>query len=272
MGRCKMKIAVIGTGHMGKWFVNELASGHTLAVFDQTPARMRGMGKIQKLHSWKDLSTFAPELLLNAVSIQNTESLFREILPHLPPACILADITSIKGKLPEFYAQCQHPFVSVHPMFGPHFANLKKIVQENFIIVSESNAKGKAFFRSFAKSYKLRIWECSFREHDEMMAYSLTLPFAATITLSGCISGSEVPGTTFAHHLELARKLLLEDDRLLTEILFNAHSPRQLERICSQLEFLKHVIRGQDYEEMKKFLARLRKNIQPHLEKGKKTR
>ena len=33
-----MKIAVIGTGHMGAWFARELAQeGHTLAVFDKNP-------------------------------------------------------------------------------------------------------------------------------------------------------------------------------------------------------------------------------------------
>ncbi len=58
-----------------------------------------------------------------------------------------------------------------------------------------------------------------------------------------------------------AKGLLAEDDRLLTEIMFNQHTIRQLELINSKLSYLTHIIRQRDYEEMKKFLDTLRKNI-----------
>jgi len=94
------------------------------------------------------------------------------------------------------------------------------------------------------------------------MSYSLTLPFASSITFAACLTTKVVPGTTFAHHKEIARKVLEEDDFLLAEVLFNPHSIRQLEKICSKLEFLKHIIKARDYEEAEKFLARLRKNLE----------
>jgi hypothetical protein len=61
--------------------------------------------------------------------------------------------------------------------------------------------------------------------------------------------------------LSIAKGLLSEDDRLLTEIMFNPYTIRQLELINSKLAYLTHIIRQRDYEEMKKFLDSLRRNI-----------
>ena len=58
-----------------------------------------------------------------------------------------------------------------------------------------------------------------------------------------------------------SKGLLSEDDRLLTEIMFNQYTTRQLELINSKLSYLSHIIRQRDYEEMKKFLDTLRSNI-----------
>jgi len=71
----------------------------------------------------------------------------------------------------------------------------------------------------------------------------------------------DAPGTNFKKHMAIARGLLSEDDRLLTEIMFNQYTIRQLELINSKLSYLTHIIRQKDYEEMKKFLDTLRKNI-----------
>jgi prephenate dehydrogenase len=259
------RIAVIGTGLLGKWFARELAKKHIVAVYDTNPRRMLGLGHVKKLRRLEDLSSFQPELLLNAVSIQNTIAAFLQVAPFIPAACIIADIASVKGSLAEYYKSCPFPFVSVHPMFGPRFANLNKIRGENIIFINESDADGKIFFMTFARQYGLHTWDFNFSEHDEMMAYSLALPFASTIAFAACLKGQEVPGTTFVRHLEIARRLLLEDDNLVTEILFNQHSLKRLETICTNMEFLKHVIRARDREEISKLLARLRRNIQPHI-------
>ncbi|MGD9076428.1 MAG: hypothetical protein PVJ69_14520, partial [Desulfobacteraceae bacterium] len=72
----------------------------------------------------------------------------------------------------------------------------------------------------------------------------------------------EAPGTTFRKHLRIAKGLLSEDDHLLAEVMFNPNTVRQIEEINSQLAYLTHIIRGRDYEEMEKFLNKLRDNIE----------
>lgn len=75
------------------------------------------------------------------------------VMPYIGKECILADIASVKTGLPEFYAECGHPFVSTHPMFGPTFASLSNLQDENAIIISEGDHLGKVFSRTFTTSY-----------------------------------------------------------------------------------------------------------------------
>ena len=258
-----MKIAVIGVGHMGSWFAKEFAAdGNQIAVFDAEPQRMEGFVGVTVLRELAELEAFAPELLLNAVSIQRTLAAFEACKPHLPDHCVLVDVASVKGDLPTYYQQGRFRYASLHPMFGPTFANVSDLREENVILISESDPNVKEFFRTFfGRRGVVNLFEFSFKKHDQMIAYSLTLPFASTLVFAACMDNTTVPGTTFKRHLLIAKGLLSEDDHLLTEILFNRYSVEQLDKVTARLEFLKHVIKGRDYEEAHKFFNQLRKNI-----------
>jgi prephenate dehydrogenase len=147
-------------------------------------------------------------------------------------------------------------------MFGPTFSNIRDLRNENAIIIKESDERGKAFFHSFYENLKLSIYEYTFEEHDKTIAYSLSIPFTSSMVFAACMEKQEAPGTTFRKHMDIAKGLLSEDNHLLSEVMFNPHTVRQIEGINSQLTYLTHIIRGRDYEEMQKFLNKLRKNIQ----------
>jgi prephenate dehydrogenase len=204
---------------------------------------------------------FAPEILINAVSLENTIEAFESAEPHLPKDCIISDVASVKGPIVEYYRKCPFRFVSTHPMFGPTFANVEELSKENVILIQESDEEGAKFFHELFSDLNLNIFGYSFEQHDRIIAYSLTLPFASTMVFAACMDITTVPGTTFNKHLEIAQGLLAEDDYLLSEILFNPHSLTQLEQVTHRLDFLKHVIRQRDFEEVQKFFNRLRQNI-----------
>ena len=174
---------------------------------------------------------------------------------------VSADITSVKSGLSKFYKEQGRRFVSTHPMFGPTFANVKDLSNENAIIIKESDEEGKAFFREFYDSMKLKIHEYTFKEHDETIAYSLSIPFSSTMVFAACMKQQDAPGTTFKKHQDIASGLLSEDDYLLTEILFSPYSQKQVERIKDQLGELLEMISQKDKKQLHKFFGRLRKNI-----------
>ena len=61
--------------------------------------------------------------------------------------------------------------------------------------------------------------------------------------------------------MDIAKGLLSEDDYLLTEILFNPYTPRQVENIRQELKSLLDMIEKRDTLAMKEFLKKVRGNI-----------
>jgi prephenate dehydrogenase len=256
-----MRIAVIGAGNMGSWLVESLCLDYEVGVYDVDRSKLKYFFNSRKFLYYEEIMDFSPDLLINAVSLDRTLSLFDEIISYLPNDCIIADITSVKSGLADYYKKLGRRFVSSHPMFGPTFGNVKDLSNENAIIISESDEEGKAFFREFYGSLNIKIHEYSFQEHDKTIAYSLSIPFSSTMVFAACMKEQEAPGTTFKKHFSIAEGLLSEDDYLLSEILLSPHSLKQVERISEQMERLKGMIEARDTEQLKTFFRSLRANL-----------
>jgi len=256
-----MRIAIIGAGNMGSWLVESLCLDHEVGVFDVDRSKLKYFFNSRKFLYYEEIMDFTPDLLINAVSLESTLSLFDEIISYLPKECIIADITSVKSGLAEYYKKLGRRFVSTHPMFGPTFGKMKNLSDENAIIISESDEEGKAFFREFYSRLKIKIHEYSFQEHDKTIAYSLSIPFSSTMVFAACMKEQEAPGTTFKKHFNIAEGLLSEDDFLLTEILLSPNSLEQVERISKQMDALIGMIKTRDKEQLKSFFQGLRLNI-----------
>lgn len=256
-----MKIFILGAGRMGSWLTEELCHDHEVAVFDTDPKKLKYFFNVKRFLNVEEVKAFKPDMFINCVSLQATEKVFDQIIPLLPKGCILSDIASVKNGLSDYYKQKGMRFVSTHPMFGPTFGNVRNLSSESAIIIAESDPDGKKFFHDLYSSLKLNLYEYSFDEHDSIIAYSLSTPFASTLVFAACMKKIDVPGTTFKKHMEIAKGLLSEDDYLLSEILFNPYTLRQIESINSQLSYLTHIIKDRDTDEMTKFLQKLRENI-----------
>lgn len=257
-----MRILILGAGKMGSFFTDLLSFNHDVAVLEKDPRRMRFIYNAQRFTSVQQIREFSPELLINCVTLNYTVQAFEEVFPYLPKDCIISDIASVKTGLKEFYEKSGFRYVSTHPMFGPTFANLGSLQNENTIIIKESDYMGKIFFKDLYGSLKLNICEYSFEEHDQVVAYSLSVPFASTLVFASIMKHQDAPGTTFKKHLAIARGLLSEDDYLLTEILFNPQTPAQIRNIIRALTELSGIIEKKDSGGMKKFLDEVRKNLE----------
>lgn len=256
-----MRIAIIGAGNMGSWLVESLCLDYEVGVYDVDRNKLKYFFNSRKFLYYEEIMDFSPDILINAVSLDKTIALFDEIITYLPESCIIADITSVKSGLAAYYKKLGKRFVSTHPMFGPTFGNVKDLSDENAIIITESDEEGKEFFRQFYGSLKMKIHEYSFQEHDETIAYSLSIPFSSTMVFAACMKKQDAPGTTFKKHYNIAEGLLSEDDFLLSEILLSPYSLNQVERINEQMESLIKMIRSRDKEQLNEFFQMLRNNI-----------
>ncbi|MDE6443489.1 MAG: prephenate dehydrogenase/arogenate dehydrogenase family protein [Muribaculaceae bacterium] len=256
-----MKILILGAGKMGSFFCDLLSFRHDVAIYDPDPQRLRFTFNVQRFSDPEEIKAFDPDMVLNAATVKYTIQAFENILPYIRENAILSDIASVKTGLPDFYARAGHPFVSTHPMFGPTFASLSNLRNENAVIIKEGDHLGRVFFKDIYNELKLNVVEYTFDEHDETMAYSLGIPFASTFVFAGIMKHQDAPGTTFKRHHDIARGVLGEDDHLLSEIMFNPYTPQQLEKIRTQLGELQQIVEKHDTEAMKAFLTKLRNNI-----------
>ena len=256
-----MRILILGAGKMGSFFVDLLSFDHETAVYDTDPRRLRFMYNTLRFTRLDEIDGFRPELVINAVTLKYTLEVFREVMPHLPADCILSDIASVKTGLQEFYGQCGRRYVSTHPMFGPTFANLGALSSENAIIITEGDYMGRIFFRDLYSRLGLHICEYTFEEHDETVAYSLSIPFVSTFVFAAVMKHQDAPGTTFKRHMAIARGVLGEDDCLLREILFNPRTGGQVEKIRDELKELLGIIHDKDKAALDAYLQKIRAHI-----------
>lgn len=246
---------------MGSFFVDLLSFEHETAVYDTDPQRLRFMYNTLRLTTLDEIEAFRPELVINAVTLKYTLDVFRQITPLLPDDCILSDIASVKTGMQEYYATCGHRYVSTHPMFGPTFANLGALHNENAIIITEGDYMGRIFFKDLYQRLGLHICEYTFEQHDETVAYSLSIPFVSTFVFAAVMKHQDAPGTTFKRHMKIAQGVLGEDDCLLREILFNPRTGGQVSRIRDELKELLDIIDHSDEDRLNAYLRRIRENI-----------
>ncbi|MDD2602047.1 MAG: prephenate dehydrogenase/arogenate dehydrogenase family protein [Prevotella sp.] len=256
-----MKILIMGAGKMGSFFIDLLSFDHEVAVFERDAKRLRFTYNCQRFTSLEEISEFKPQLLINAVTVKYTLSAFEEVLPMLPKDCIISDIASVKTGLKEFYDRAGHPFVSTHPMFGPTFANLDMLSQENAIIISEGDYMGRIFFKDLYQKLGLHIYEYTFEEHDKTVAYSLSIPFVSTFVFAAVMKHQDAPGTTFKRHMQIAHGVLSEDNYLLQEVLFNPYTHDQVTQIRVELKELLDIIDNKDEAGMVAYLTKIRSNL-----------
>ncbi len=256
-----MRILVMGAGKMGSFFLDLLSFEHETAVFEKDPKRMRFTYNTQRFTRLEEIAEFQPELVINAVTVKYTIPAFEEVMPYLPKECIISDIASVKTGLKDFYDRSGRRYVSTHPMFGPTFANLQQLSEENAVIISEGDYMGRIFFKDLYSRLGLNIYEYTFDEHDQTVAYSLSIPFVSTFVFAAVMKHQDAPGTTFKRHMRIAKGVLNEDDYLLQEILFNPYTGGQVSKIRTELKELLDIIEHHDEGRMQEYLAKIRHNV-----------
>ena len=199
-----MRILILGAGKMGSFFTDILSFQHETAVYDTNPHQLRFVYNTYRFTTLDEIKEFEPELVINAVTVKYTLDAFRQVLPVLPKDCIISDIASVKTGLKKFYTESGFRYVSTHPMFGPTFASLSNLSNENAIIITEGDHLGRIFFKDLYQQLKLNIFEYTFDEHDETVAYSLSIPFVSTFVFAAVMKHQEAPGTALGGRLPIA--------------------------------------------------------------------
>jgi len=220
LSRCNVRpgaqvLIVGGLGSMGRFFSHWLAqSDYRVRVLDR-----EDWGKVEALTSGIDLC-------LLAVPIDITPAIAARIAPHLPPECILADITSLKREpMRAMLSSHAGPVVGLHPLFGP----ATKTMDRQIIVVNTGRHPEKCqWFLD-----QLTVWgnvlvQTSPEEHDEIMGIVQALRHFATFAFGQFLHTRKVPilrtlelsSPIYRLELVMVGRLFAQDPSLYAEIIF----------------------------------------------------
>ena len=247
------KVLIVGgRGQMGRFFTDWLRrSDYEVRILDR--------------EDWPQVRTLTKgiDLCLLAVPIDVTPEVAAQIGPHLPPGCVLADITSLKRKpLEAMLRGYRGPVVGLHPLFGPATTTMDKQI----VVVSP----GRHMEQCQWVLDQFTVWgnvlvETPAAEHDDIMSVVQALRHFATFAFGQFLYSRGVPIlrtlelSSPIYRLELAMvgRLFAQDPELYAEIVFA--TPERLallkDFILSLQQNLGLVERGDKAE----FVARFRK-------------
>lgn len=246
------KVLIVGgLGNMGRFFSTWLRqSDYEVRILDR--------------EDWPQVRSLAAgvDLCLLAVPIETTPSVALQIGPHLPPACVLADITSLKRKpLEAMLRGHAGPVVGLHPLFGPATVTMDKQI----VVFSPGRAMDKCqWFLDQLTLWGNVLVETPPAEHDEIMGIVQALRHFATFSFGQFLRSRGVPIlrtlelSSPIYRLELAMvgRLFAQDPQLYAEIVFATPERQTLlkDYIQSLQQNLALVERGDKAE----FVARFR--------------
>ena len=211
-------VVIGGGGGIGRLFVSMFrSSGFEVAVLEKD--------------DWDRADSLFKQaaLVIVSVPISNTLEVI-DRLEHLPPDCILADLTSVKSApLERMLARHGGPVIGLHPMFGPTTGVFTKQV-----IVC---CRGRHPERYEWVLEQLRIWgamlfEVSPHEHDRMMGVIQALRHFTTF-VSGIHLMEEHPDLSdimnfsspiYRLELGMVGRLFAQNAQLYADIIFSSEA------------------------------------------------
>ena len=220
-----------GLGSMGQYFYQWFsAAGYQVRILD--------------CQDWPNVARLCRdvELAIISVPIEVTVSVAQKIAPHLPPKCVLADITSIK-KIPLNAMLEAHkgPVIGLHPLFGPTTSTMDKQI---IVVTPGRDITGCQWLIDQFSAWGSIILRVDADEHDEIMSVVQTVRHFATFAFGQFLRRKQInlPRTLefsspiYRLELGMVGRLFAQDPSLYAEIIFA--SPERCTLLMEYLESL----------------------------------
>ncbi len=166
-----MKVAIIGTGAMGRWLVDfakqnlgEVVLADAITAKAERVATEFGVN----FRSVPEAAAEA-ELVLVAVPISKTPDVIKSIAGQVQRGTLLADVSSVKSDVIEAMQtiEAKIELVSLHPLFGPGATSVKG---KDFVAIPVKPGKRYAALKNRLLELWARVTEMGAEDHDRLMA------------------------------------------------------------------------------------------------------
>jgi chorismate mutase/prephenate dehydrogenase len=174
------------------------------------------------------------DLAVISVPIDNTPEVARRLGPCLPPACVLADVTSVKqAPLAAMLASHPGPVIGLHPLFGPSTTTMDKQV-----VVATPGRDDTAcrWLLDQFSDWGAIVLKTRAAEHDEIMGIVQALRHFATFIFGRFLyerrirldEALEFSSPIYRLEFGMVGRLFAQDAGLYSEIIFASPERRAL--------------------------------------------
>jgi chorismate mutase/prephenate dehydrogenase len=216
-------LLVGGTRGMGRYFHH---------WFSKSEYKVRSMGS----RDWHKVDTLCDgiDLAVISVPIEVTIPVIHKIAPHLPPDCLLTDLTSIKGPpLKAMLESHSGPVIGLHPLFGPTTSTMDKQI---VVVTPGRDPEACQWLYDQFVTWGALLVEADAEEHDEIMAIVQSLRHFATFSFGQFLHRLEVDlartlefsSPIYRLELGMVGRLFAQDPSLYAEIIFASPERRAL--------------------------------------------
>ena len=221
-----MKVAIIGTGAMGRWLVSfakqnlgEVVLADAIAAKAERVATEFGVN----FRSVPEAAAEA-ELVLVAVPISKTPDVIKSLAGQVQRGTLLADVSSVKSDVIEAMQtiEAKVELVSLHPLFGPGATSVKG---KDFVAIPVKPGKRYAALKHRLLELGARVTEMGAEDHDRLMAiiqcmthFVLLAYLNALKSMKELKRAEKLRTPMFATLLDLAKTVLAGNLELYGEI------------------------------------------------------
>lgn len=222
-------LIVGGRGSMGRYFSKWFSdSGYQVRVLDRDD-----WPKVGKLCT-------GIKLALISVPIEITNTVVRNLGPHLPQECVLADITSLKESPMQAMLQAHAgPVIGLHPLFGPTTSTMDKQI---IVTTPGRDASACRWLVDQFSAWGSIVLQADAAEHDQIMSIVQTVRHFATFAFGQFLRRRginlartlEFSSPIYRLELGMVGRLFAQDPVLYSEIIFA--SPKRCELLKDYLK------------------------------------
>ena len=266
-GSGRRALVIGGSGKMGRWFVDFMASQGFVVDVSDTAGAPPGFTSVADWHK-SDLTQY--DFIVVATPLGATGAILRELALQRPPG-IIFDLGSLKSPLRSGLQAlkahgCQ--VTSIHPMFGPDTELLsgRHVV---FVDLGCELALKKAR-ELFAATMVIQV-VTTLDEHDRLTAYILGLSHALNIAFFTVLANSgeaaprlaQMSSTTFDAQLDVATRVAQESPELYYEIQsLNDYGAEPLAALAQAVERIRTAVLSRDHDGFVALMTRGREYLE----------
>jgi prephenate dehydrogenase len=229
-----LKVAVVGSGAMGRWFASFARQNlGEVVVADAEVRRAKVAAEELGVRAAKSAeeAVAKADVAIVAVPIPKTPEVVRSLSQHMGEGSLLMDIASVKSDVVDVMKElkAELELVSIHPLFGP---GARDVSGKDFLAVPVRPGEMYAWFKGRLLELGARVTEVEAEEHDRLMAISQSLTHFVLLSYLSALSSmkeskraSGLRTPMFDALLDVALALLAGNPEMYGEIqVFNRYS------------------------------------------------